>query len=430
MSVKEKKAIEINIKFELLSERLKRIMLTAETQNTQAKAALEQAEVLRIGFTVVSILLSTAIAIAIGFYTTRAITHPILSLSKVAQQITEQSNFNLTAPVFSKDEVGLLANSINQLVTWVKKYIQELELARYNLEQRVEERTQELNRKIQELKQTQAQLIQSEKMSSLGQLVAGIAHEINNPISFIYGNVQYANQYIEDLLDLLKLYQHYYPAPEKEIQEKIEEIEIEFLLEDLPRLLYSIKIGAERIRKIVLSLRNFSRLDESELKTVDIREGIENTLLILNSRFNQNINNIKVIKNYGEIPLLECYPAELNQVFMNLITNAIDALEYSDNRNGEKTEKKPTIVISVQKIDSDRVRIAIWNNGPAIPAEIIDKIFDPFFTTKPVGKGTGLGLYICYQIIEKHGGKIEVSSDSKQGTEFAVVLPVKQKITY
>lgn len=431
MSAKEKKAIEISIEFELLSERLKRIMLTAETQNKQANAALKQAEALRIGFITVSILLSTAIAIAIGLYTTRAITHPILSLSKVAQQITQQSNFNLTAPIFSQDEIGLLADSINQLVAWVKKYTQELEQARQNLEQRVEERTQELNRTIQELKQAQAQLIQSEKMSSLGQLVSGIAHEINNPVSFIYGNVEHANQYMKDFLDLLQLYQQYYPHPEKPIQEKMEEIEVEFLIQDMPKLLSSIKIGAERIRKIVLSLRNFSRLDESELKAVDIREGIENTLLILNSRLNHHLNQktIKVIKNYGEIPLLECYPAQLNQVFMNIINNAIDALEYSDNGNG-KLEKMPTIVISVQKIDSDRIRIAIWNNGPPIPAEIIDKVFDPFFTTKPVGKGTGLGLYICYQIIEKHGGKIEVSSDAKQGTEFAVILPVKQKVTY
>lgn len=373
-------------------------------------------------------LLSVAVATALGFYTSRQIARPIEWVNQVALRVTQQSNFQLIAPVTTEDEVGSLATSLNQLVKWVGEYTHELEQARQTLEQRVEERTQELQQTLEELKQTQSQLIQSEKMSSLGQLVAGIAHEINNPVNFIYGNIEYTKSYTKDLLDLVNLYQQNYPNPTSAIQDKIEAIDLEFIIEDLSKILSSMKMGTERIRQIVLSLRNFSRLDEADMKPVDIHEGIENTLLILNNRLKRDI---EVIRKYGDLPLVECYPAQLNQVFMNIIANAIDALEESlvigqkslVKEAGQMT--KPQIIIQTEMVDYNYVRVGISDNGPGIPPEIKNKLFDPFFTTKPMGKGTGLGLSISYQIIEKHRGKIEVISELGEGTELAIALPIK-----
>jgi two-component system, NtrC family, sensor kinase len=252
-------------------------------------------------------------------------------------------------------------------------------------------------------------------MSSLGQMVAGIAHEINNPVNFIYGNIQCANDYIEDLVSLVALYQEEYPEPSDIIAETIADMDLEFVIEDLSNLLSSMKIGSQRIREIVLSLRNFSRLDEADMKEVDIHEGIDNTLLILNHRLKAGI---EIIKHYGKIPLIECYPAQLNQVFMNILANASDALlDYSTNITKQ-------ITINTSILDHTWLKIGIKDNGPGIPPEIISKLFDPFFTTKPVGKGTGLGLSICYQIIEKHKGRIEIDSEIGQGTEFKILLPI------
>ncbi|HBE32624.1 MAG TPA: histidine kinase, partial [Cyanobacteria bacterium UBA11368] len=255
-----------------------------------------------------------------------------------------------------------------------------------------------------------------EKMSSLGQMVAGIAHEINNPVSFIYSNIEYANNYAQDLLGLVELYQQQYPHPTAVIQAETEAIDLSFLREDLPKLLGSMKAGADRIRQIILSLRNFSRLDESELKPANINEGIDSTLLILNNCFAK----IELIKQYGDLPLVQCYPALLNQVLMNILNNAVDALELK--------EANPTIWIGTEIVDDDCVKVRIRDNGPGISEEIKGKLFDPFFTTKDVGKGTGLGLTICYQIVEKHKGKIEISSELGQGTEVAIALPVKSSL--
>ncbi|BAT56670.1 response regulator receiver sensor signal transduction histidine kinase (plasmid) [Nostoc sp. NIES-3756] len=286
----------------------------------------------------------------------------------------------------------------------------------------VEQRTEELNQALESLKQAQQHLVQGEKMSALGQLVAGIAHEINNPVNFIHGNLTYVKEYTQDLLEFVQLYQKNYPHPVEEIQARAKNLELEFLQEDLLKMLGSMEIGSERIRQLVLSLRNFSRLDESEFKAVDIHAGMNSTLVILQHRLKakSNFPAIQVIKDYAQLPEVECYPSQLNQVFMNILSNAIDALE-------ESNITTPTITIRTSVIDTDWVRVSIADNGVGIPESICSQLFNPFFTTKPVGKGTGLGLSISYQIItEKHNGKIECRSTVGQGTEFVVQIPLQQ----
>ncbi|HLO51083.1 MAG TPA: ATP-binding protein [Kamptonema sp.] len=281
---------------------------------------------------------------------------------------------------------------------------------------------EELKEALQKLQETQAQLIQSEKMSSLGQLVAGIAHEINNPVNFIKGNLDCARENIEHLLKLVELYQKYNPVPAPEIQAYREEIDLEFLNEDFPKLFSSMRVGADRIREIVLSLRNFSRLDEAEMKLVNIHEGIDSTLLILQHRFKDKDGRtgIEVIKEYAELPLIECYAGQLNQVFVNLLSNAVDALEMGNIESG-------VIRIRTELSLPDRVKVLIRDNGAGLSIDVSKRMFDPFFTTKPVGEGTGLGLSISYQIIvQKHKGLIRCISAPGEGAEFCIEIPVRQ----
>ena len=289
-------------------------------------------------------------------------------------------------------------------------------------------KAEQLKQALKELTQAQTQLIQSEKMSSLGQLVAGVAHEINNPVNFIYGNLVHTTEYTQDILDLLHLYQDHYPEPIDEICDRIEEIDLEFLLEDLPRMLGSMKLGAERIRQIVLSLRNFSRLDQSELKPVNLHDGIEGTLTILHHRLKAKADRaaVNVVKDYGDLPPVECYAGQLNQVFMNLISNAIDALHPFDKEKAERT-----IRIQTEKVAENRVAVIIADNGCGIPETLRSQVFDPFFTTKPVGIGTGLGLSISYQIVtEKHHGFFTCVSQPGIGTEFRLEIPIHQSAAH
>ena len=297
-----------------------------------------------------------------------------------------------------------------------------------NLAEIAEAQSKKLEKSLRELQQTQAQLVQAEKMSSLGQLVAGVAHEINNPVNFIYGNLKYAKDYTQCLLNLVHLYQQFYDNPVSDIQKYIKEIELDFLLDDLPKILNSMEVGAERISEIVLSLRNFSRLDEAEKKRVDIHQGLDSTLLIVQSRFKDSVDHpgIKVVKNYGDLPLVDCYAGQLNQVFMNIISNAIDALDNYDNRRAiAEIHANPNIITITTEIIETNCVIRIADNGSGITEAVKERLFDPFFTTKPVGKGTGLGLSISYQIVvEKHGGTLRCVSEPGQGTDFWIEIPL------
>ncbi|MEC4982519.1 MAG: PAS domain S-box protein [Oscillatoria sp. PMC 1068.18] len=284
-------------------------------------------------------------------------------------------------------------------------------------------------------RKAQNQLIQAEKMSSLGQLVAGVAHEINNPVNFIYGNLIHTETYTNDLLELIQVYQECYPHPHPKIADLIEEIDLEFLTEDFLKIISSIKVGTNRIREIVLSLRNFSRLDESEMKEVDLHEGIDNSLLILQNRLRAKPGHceIQVIKEYSQLPVIECYAGQLNQVFMNILANAIDALDdYNSKRSESEIKADPSqIKIKTELVNSQEVMILIADNGQGIKESVKDQLFNPFFTTKPVGKGTGLGLSISYQIVvEKHGGSLECFSQLGKGAEFRITIPVKQGIKH
>lgn len=377
-----------------------------------------------------------------GLYTSRWITKPILRLSEASQAIA-LGKLGQTVDESQVHELGILAQSFNQMAQQLRDSFAALGKTNAELETRVQQRTAELTKALEDLQQTQAQLVQTEKMSSLGQMLAGIAHEINNPTSFIHGNLEYAIEYIQTVLETLNLYKQYYPEPVAAIQQYTENADLDFIVPDLLNLLDSMQEGTRRIQEIVLNLRNFSRLDEAKIKAVDLHEGIESTLLILNHRLKPKLGDIEitVIKHYGDLPLVECYAGQINQVFMNIIVNAIDAIEeawapplydaedfdasIADQLMRPSRQGMPTLTITTQTWETDRVRIQITDNGIGITEAVQAKLFDPFFTTKPVGKGTGLGLSISYQIVvEHHKGRLISESVPNEGSVFTIELPV------
>ncbi len=294
----------------------------------------------------------------------------------------------------------------------------------------LEQQVAETNQAYCDLKHMQLQLIQNEKLSGLGQMAAGIAHEINNPVNFIYGNLAHARDYIDDVMGLVDLYQAEYPNPTPRIQEEQDKIDLSFIQTDLLKLFDSMSLGTYRIREIVKSMRIFSRLDESEVKGVDIHEGLDSTLTILQHRLKARPENaaIEIVRDYGQIPPVECYAGQLNQVFMNILSNSIDALdEYSHRGMSQDSDSQPSRIQISTEMSGDWVTICIADNGPGISEAVQTKLFDPFFTTKPVGKGTGLGLSISYDIIsEKHKGKLYCRSTPGKGTEFVIQIPICQ----
>lgn len=302
------------------------------------------------------------------------------------------------------------------------------EIERQLAERELKQQNLRLEETLNQLKNTQAQLIQAEKMSSLGHLVAGIAHEINNPINFIHGNLSHARKYYGDLMKLIRLYQQEYPHPTPAIQQEIAALDLEFIQADLHQLLQSMGVGSQRISEIIKSLRNFSRLDESEYKVVDIHDGLEAALMMVKHRLfsDDQATRIDIIKAYAQLPQIYCSPGQLNQVFLHLLNNAIDALEIAKQaRTPEEKSNQPNrIWVQTRLASEQEIMISIADNGVGIPDDIQSKVFDPFFSTKAVGKGTGLGLSVSYQIITDHGGKIEYFSTPQKRTEFVITLPI------
>ena len=392
-------------------------------------------------------LVTLALTTSLGLYTSGWITEPIMALSRASRKIAAGDLDQLAEPSGVK-EIGALAHSFNQMADQLRKSFTELESTNASLENRVTARTAELQDILQNLRQTQAQLVQAEKMSSLGQLVAGVAHEINNPVNFIHGNISHASACTRELIELIELYQQQ-PQSTLAIQEKLKEIDLAFLQTDLPQVFQSMQMGTDRIQQIVLQLRNFSRLDETDLKLAQIHDGLDSTLLMLKNRMDGSGNQlaIEVIKRYGDIPEIWCYPRELNQAFLNILTNAIEALvNHFDNEAVAQTalnsshpnigldindtqsvntcfaNQTPKIIIQTEITSTEQIRISITDNGGGIPVEVQSKVFDPFFTTKDVGQGTGLGLSISYQIIvDKHSGFINFKTEGET-TTFIILL--------
>ncbi|MEL6383441.1 MAG: response regulator [Cyanobacteria bacterium J06626_18] len=307
---------------------------------------------------------------------------------------------------------------------------EQIEAALRASEIKEQEKNHQLSETLKQLQKAQAQLVQQEKMSGLGQLMAGVAHEINNPVTFIYGNLQCAETYAQDLLKALQIYQQAVPQLPTDLQTELKSLELDFIQEDFPKLLQSMNVGSERIREIVQSLCVFSRHREAKSKAVNIHEGIDSTLMILRSRLRAQADHaaVAVVKDYGNLPKVECHPGQLNQVFMNVLTNSIDALELL--RLPEETpysHREPTIHIQTKFLPADHIGIYISDNGPGISKEVQTRLFDPFFTTKDIGKGTGLGLAISYKIIvDHHGGELRCLSMPDQGAMFAIEIPVVQ----
>ncbi|MCG8364094.1 MAG: ATP-binding protein [Pseudanabaenales cyanobacterium] len=381
------------------------------------------------------ILISVVVTLGTMIGVERLVIRPILYLHNdllmAATNIRKgvrDSPFHATS-LQRRDELGEVIVTFQHMYNQIWQALEERKAANLS-EQQERERANQLCATLTQLHQTQAQLVQAEKMAGLGRLVAGIAHEINNPVNFIHGNLAHVQQYVQDLLELVQLYQHHYPTPVAEIQTNVEEIDLDFIRDDLPKILSSMKIGTDRIRDIVLSLRNFSRLDEAEIKPVDIHQGLDSTLMILNHCLKAcpEKPEIQVIRDYVALPPVECYAGLLNQVFINILSNAIDALaeEIKQRTVQECIDNPSQITLRTSLINEQWVEIAIADNGPGMSQEIQRRIFEPFFTTKPIGQGTGMGMSISYQIVtERHRGKLECFSNPGKGTEFVIQIPLR-----
>ena len=402
----------------------------------EAEVAFEASNTLRLWVIGGSMAGSIAIATVLSLVTSRAIARPLKSLSKVAQQSLQELNFNLPASLTAEDEITTLTLSFNQLLFTIKQLLKKQQEYSQTLEINVSERTQELNHKniqleetLGKLHSTQFQMVQSEKMSSLGNLVAGVAHEINNPIGFLNGSINNTKDHIQDLLEHLAIYQQYYPDAATPVKENALDIDLEFLIEDLPKLLDSMQGATDRIKSMSKSLRTFSRADTDRKVRANLHEGLDSTLLILKYRLKASEKRpaIKIFKEYGSFPEIECFPGQLNQVFMNILANAIDVFdEMAQTQNFDELQANPQQITIRTAIISNQVLIKIRDNGRGMTEDVTAKIFDNLFTTKAVGKGTGLGLAIARQIVvEKHGGAIAVDSTPDAGTEFTIELPVK-----
>ena len=351
---------------------------------------------------------------------------PIIQATRIALQRSPELVYEPIIIQFKSD--GAETYKLLDFHQLLLDYSQIPDLAMHHLQQ-TEQGARVAEANLRKLQHNYTRYLQNEKMASLGQLVAGVAHEINNPMNFIHGNLKHLVEYNQHLLKLIQLYQQQCPEPTGAIKTAMEAIDLDFLQADIPRLLESMKVGSDRIRQIVLSLRNFSRSDESEFKVVDIHQGIDSTLMILQHRLKARLHYppIEVIKEYGHLPLIECFLGQLNQVFMNILVNAIDALEDVGGSSTAQGSDHPLgqITIRTSFQESGWIQIAIANNGPGIPESIQQRIFDPFFTTKPVGKGTGMGMSISHQIIsERHGGRLSFCSTPATGTEFLIQLPI------
>ncbi|EAW39042.1 ATP-binding protein [Lyngbya sp. PCC 8106] len=396
----------------------------------QSEVFLQVREFWQLAITIA--IFSTVVIVIVMALLAHHLIQPISDLTEAVAQIS-QGKWHRKVQVRGQDELAILAQTFNRMAKALKESFSRLTEMNENLqasEIREREKAIALEQSLQKLQQAQSQLIQTEKMSSLGQMVAGVAHEINNPVNFIHGNLVHLRRYTQDLLELIELYQKNETQSPIEIIQKIEDIELDFIKEDLDKLLKSMHGGSSRIREIVQSLRIFSRLDESELKPVDLKTGIDSTLMLLQHRLKgqPGYPDIEIITIHENLPLVECYSGQINQVLMNIINNAIDALHeyFYQKKATDENPEYPRIEIKTRVKDRHWVSIHILDNGPGISEVIQNKIFDPFFTTKPVGKGTGLGLAVSYQIIvEKHKGELECDSPLGKGTEFIITIPIK-----
>ena len=424
-----------------VSQELRPLLMRLHSKLEQTEIDLETAQGLEKGIIVGSLLVSALLAGTIALGVTRQITRPLMRVTAVAERVVATEQLEPVTPALGdlplETEVAVLARSLDTLMSWVAHRNQELATKATQ----AQNQAQTLQNTLGDLKRTQTQLIQTEKMSLLGQVAAGVAHEINNPVSFIYGNLVHLSSDLQDLLALLALYESGESASSPEVVELTEDIDLEFLKQDMPKLIQSMQSGSERIREIVLSLRLFTRLDESALKTVNVNESLDSVVTILRSRLCPQDDRpaIELVQNYGELPLVECYAGQLNQVLMHLLTNAIDALEQSwqqtlPQKNAAPDNGDPARLLSITLetlvLNDNRIAIAITDTGPGIPDTVLPNIFEMFYTTKQAGKGTGMGLAIAHQVItEQHRGTITCDSVVGQGTTFRIELPCRQPLT-